>query len=176
MKATDGSDDNEATCSCHLWNAVGVTVCNVTSSFSSIPQCSVCSAAPQTERLLSHSIGHTVHNLPVRSTTCAACFSSPVLWLTRPDPGIDFFGDSLREPQKNRQLDKLPFLHLQRSVHLANKTPRRWWGCCLVILPSRWSQVWAFFPSFFLVLFCFVFFRGGIFHENLPISSFMVAV
>lgn len=62
-----------------------------------------------------------------------------------------------RLPQRaseNRQFDKLPFLHLQRSVHLANKTPQRWWGCCLVILPSRWSQVWAFFLLFFL--FCFV--------------------
>lgn len=137
---------------------VHVTVCNVTSSFSSIPQCNVCSAAPQTESLLSHSIGHTVHNLPLRSTTCAACLSSPVLWLTFPDPGIDFFGDSLREPQKNRQLDKLPFLHLQRSVHLANKTPQRWWGCCLVILPTQKAESLkpsvGVFPSFFLV--CFV--------------------
>lgn len=73
-------------------------------------------------------------------------------------PGIDFFGDSLREPQKNRQLDKLPFLHLQRSVHLANKTPRRWWGCCLVILPTQKAESLkpsvGVFPSFLLA--CFV--------------------
>lgn len=74
------------------------------------------------------------------ASLCAACFSNPVLWLTCPDLGIDFFGDSLRESQKNRRVDKLPFLHLQRSVHPANKISQRRWGRCLVMPQTQKAE------------------------------------